>query len=116
MRLPSPVLASAFAKTCGAELHGPDQYIHGVNEIHRVEAGDLTFVDHPKYYRSTLASAATVVLIDKLPEGQLPAGKTLLVRPEPFDAYDALVREHRPPYVLSPSSGSECEHPPFCHH
>ena len=100
MRLPAPLLASAFAKTCGAVVHGPDQHIHGVNEIHRVEPGDLTFVDHPKYYRSTLASAASVVLIDRLPEGGAPSGKTLLVRANPFAAYDALVREHRPPYVL----------------
>ena len=101
MRLPAPLLASAFAKTCGAELVGSDQYIHGVNEIHRVEPGDLTFVDHPKYYASTLASAASVVLIDRLPEGGAPKEKTLLVHPEPFAPYDALVREHRPPYVLN---------------
>ncbi len=100
MRLSSPLLASAFAKTCGAELHGTDQYIHGINEIHRVEVGDLTFVDHPKYYRTTLASAASVILIDRLPDAELPSGKTLLVRPDPFQAYDALVREHRPPYHL----------------
>ena len=101
MRLPSPILASAFAKTCGAELHGPDQPIHGVNEIHNVELGDLTFVDHPKYYRSTLSSAASVVLMDKLPEDL--NGKTVLVHPEPFSAYDALVKEHRPSYTLNES-------------
>lgn len=101
MRLPAPLLASAFAKTHGAELVGPDQHIHGANEIHRVAPGDLTFVDHAKYYAFTLASAASVVLIDRLPEGGAPDGKTLLVHPEPFAAYDALVREHRPPYVLN---------------
>ena len=100
MRLPTPVLASAFAKTCHADLHGEDRHIHGVNEIHRVEPGDLTFVDHPKYYRKTLDSKATVILIDRLPEGGAPFGKTLLVHPDPFVAYDALVRSYRPPYVL----------------
>ena len=101
MRLPQPLLASAFAKTCHATLHGEDQYLHGVNEIHNVEPGDLTFVDHPKYYHSTLESAASVILIDKLPAGGAPSGKTLLVHPDPFSAYDALVREHRPTYVLN---------------
>lgn len=100
MRLPSPRLASAFAKTHHATLYGPDQHIHGANEIHRVETGDLTFVDHPKYYRSTLESPASVILIDELPDGELPDGKTLLVHPRPFEAYDALVREVRPPYPL----------------
>jgi UDP-3-O-[3-hydroxymyristoyl] glucosamine N-acyltransferase len=98
MRLSSPIFASAFAKTCGAELHGPDQAIHGANEIHNVEVGDLTFVDHPKYYLSTLKSAASVVLIDKLPEDL--NGKTVLVHPNPFSAYDALVKEQRPSYTL----------------
>ena len=113
MRLPAPLLASAFAKTCDAELVGPDQHIHGVNEIHRVAPGDLTFVDHPKYYRSSLASAASVVLIDRLPDAaDVPAGKTLLVHPRPFDPYDALVRVHRPPYVLSePVARSANVHP-----
>ena len=98
MRLSSPILASAFAKTCGAKLHGPDQPIHGANEIHNVEVGDLTFVDHPKYYQKTLKSAASVVLIDKLPEDL--HGKTVLVHPNPFSAYDALVKEQRPNYTL----------------
>ena len=100
MRLPRPLLASAFAKTHHAELHGPDQLIHGANEIHRVETGDLTFVDHAKYYKSTLASPASVILIDRLPEGGAPEGKTLLVRDRPFEAFDALVKEVRPPYSL----------------
>ncbi len=106
MRLPSPLLASAFAKTCGAELHGPDQHFHGVNEIHNVEAGDLTFVDHPKYYISTLRSAASVILIDKQPSAEQlqevsASAKTLLVHPEPFAVYDALVKQHRPVQVLN---------------
>lgn len=106
MRLSSPLLASAFAKTCGAQLVGPDQHIHGLNEIHNVQAGDLTFVDHPKYYRTTLRSAASVILIDKLPEdienliGDTAGPKTILVRADPFAAFDALVKQERPPYSL----------------
>lgn len=109
MRLPEPLLASAFAAACGAERVGPDQHLHGVNEVHHAGPGDLTFVDHAKYYRATLEGAASVVLIDALPAGYAaytaaaegrPA-KTLLVHPRPFAAYDALVREHRPPYALT---------------
>jgi len=95
------MLASAFAKTCGAQLVGPDQHFHGANEIHNVESGDLTFVDHPKYYRTTLASPASVVLINALPEGEIDPAKTLLVVDDPFAAYDALVKQTRPPYTLS---------------
>lgn len=101
MRLPAPILASAFAKTHSAQLLGHDQAIHGINEIHNVEVGDLTFVDHPKYYKATLSSQASVILIDREPEGELPAGKTLLVLAQPFEAYNALIKEHRPAYVLN---------------
>ena len=31
----------------------------GLNEIHRVETGDLVFVDHPKYYEKALNSAGS---------------------------------------------------------
>ncbi len=98
MQLHEPLLASALAARTGARLLGEDQPIRGVNEIHRVEAGDLTFVDHPKYYANALRSRASVILIDQ--EQEPPSGKTLLVAPEPFAIYDALVREHRPPYTL----------------
>ena len=107
MRLSSPLLASAFAKTCGATLVGPDQYFYGVNEIHNVETGDLTFVDHHKYYLSTLKSSARVILINKLPDEdvlkivQQSEPKTILVHPNPFEAYDNLVKQERTPYTLN---------------
>jgi UDP-3-O-[3-hydroxymyristoyl] glucosamine N-acyltransferase len=101
MRLSSPVLASAFAKTHHARLIGEDQHFHGANEIHHVQPGDLTFVDHPKYYRSTINSAASVILINKVPKDiELPSGKTLLVTDQPFAAYNALVKQERPTYSL----------------
>ena len=36
----------------------PNHIITGLNEIHMVEAGDIVFVDHPKYYEKALKSAA----------------------------------------------------------
>lgn len=73
-----------------AQIIGDHQNkISGINEIHKVRNGDLTFVDHPKYYKSTLASEATVILIDK--ETDCPEGKTLVVVNNPFKAYSTLV-------------------------
>jgi UDP-3-O-[3-hydroxymyristoyl] glucosamine N-acyltransferase len=43
----------------------PDYEVRGINEIHIVREGDLTFVDHPKYYDKALRSAATVIIINK---------------------------------------------------
>lgn len=67
-----------------------DQCASGINEIHMVEHGDIVFVDHPKYYQKALLSAATIIIIpEELP---VPEGKSLLVHPKPFDAFNFLLK------------------------
>ena len=66
----------------------------GINEIHKVEKGDIMFVDLEKYYVKSLASAATFIIIDKVTN--CPPDKVLLVHPEPFQVYNSIVLEHRP--------------------
>jgi UDP-3-O-[3-hydroxymyristoyl] glucosamine N-acyltransferase len=68
--------------------------VHGMNEIHVVEPGDIVFVDHPKYYDKALQSAATVVLINK--EVDCPEGKALLISDDPFRDFNKLTRHFRP--------------------
>jgi len=70
------------------------QMATGINEIHKVVPGNITFVDLDKYYDKSLNSAATIIIIDK--EVACPAGKTLLVVPDPFSAYIKLVKHFRP--------------------
>jgi UDP-3-O-[3-hydroxymyristoyl] glucosamine N-acyltransferase len=53
-----------------------------MNEIHNVASGDITFVDHEKYYNFVLASAATFIFINRKMEA--PEGKTLLYSADPF--------------------------------
>lgn len=78
-----------------AEFEGdPDFLITGLNEIHMVEAGDLTFVDHPKYYNKALNSKATTIIINK--KVDCPDGKALLFHDDPFAAYVSLVKRFRP--------------------
>lgn len=72
----------------------PDFPVTGINEIHMVEAGDLTFVDHPKYYSKALNSKATTILINK--EVEAPAGKALLISDKPFDDYVSIITRIRP--------------------
>ncbi len=67
----------------------------GINEIHRVEAGDLAFVDHPKYYNTCLQSAASFIIINTK-DVTVPKGKSLLVTPQPFEAYVRIVNHFRP--------------------
>ena len=88
-------LARELARLVGAELIGDEtKLILGLNEIHRVREGDLIFVDHPKYYKNALSSAATAVIINQPVD--CPEGKVLLLHPEPFTAYNQLVRHFRP--------------------
>jgi UDP-3-O-[3-hydroxymyristoyl] glucosamine N-acyltransferase len=71
----------------------------GINEIHKVESGDLVFVDHPKYYEKCINSAATFIIINK--EVSVPEGKALLLVSNPFEAYSKIVNHFRP---FQPSS------------
>jgi len=84
------IAAIIQAKFIGNESH----LITGFNEIHRVEAGDVVFVDHPKYYDKALSSAATTIIINK--EVDCPSGKALILHPEPFTAFNTLTRHFNP--------------------
>jgi len=66
----------------------------GMNEIHVVEAGDIVFVDHPKYYDKALESAATIILINK--EVECPEGKGLLISDDPFRDFNTLTKHFNP--------------------
>lgn len=95
MKLSNPIPVKQLADRFNMKLIGnPDQLIYGINEIHKVISGDLTFVDVEKYYSKSINSDATVILINK--ETDCPDGKTLLITPEPFEIYNQLVLEHRP--------------------
>ncbi len=95
MKFPSPVSMSWLSEFLGASLIGDAQVsATGINEIHKVEKGDLVFVDHPKYYDTCLHSEASFIIIDQVVE--CPPGKTLLVVDEPFEAYLKIVKHFRP--------------------
>lgn len=96
MKFPSPVSIQWVADFLGAELVGDKNgQASGINEIHKVENGDLVFVDHPKYYDKCIQSEATFIIINKVVE-PLPPGKALLVVEQPFEAYLKIVRHFRP--------------------
>lgn len=95
MKFPSPVSVQWIADFIGASVIGnKDGNATGINEIHKVETGDLVFVDHPKYYDKCIHSAASFIIINK--ETEVPQGKALLVVQEPFEAYLKIVNHFRP--------------------
>lgn len=99
MQFPSPVSAKWIAEFISAEIIGNENSsATGINEIHKVKEGDIVFVDHPKYYDACLNSAATFIIINA--QKEVPAGKTLFVLADPFEAY-LKITEHFRPFVPS---------------
>lgn len=95
MKLSEAKSLTELAALVGAKAVGdPNHMVTGINEIHKVESGDLVFVDHPKYYEKALNSAATTILIDK--EVECPEGKGLLICESPFKAYNFLTKHFKP--------------------
>lgn len=82
-----PYTLKEIAEKTGAELIGnPSFLVLGMNEIHNVSYGELTFVDHPKYYVKALQSDAGVILINSK-EVACPKEKALLYHEDPFGAF-----------------------------
>ena len=75
-------------------IGSPDFLVTGINEIHKVEEGDLVFVDNEKYYEKALTSAATTILINK--EVDCPKGKALIISENPFKDFNKLTRHFNP--------------------
>ncbi len=95
MKFPQPIPVRHLAERFGAQLIGDDTlFAYGINEIHRVEPGDIAFSDAPKYFQKTLNSPASIILLNA--PTTCPPGKAILVVENPFEVYDTLVRDHRP--------------------
>lgn len=95
MKFPGIHSLKEIAEIIGCHYVGADDFpVHGMNEIHVVEPGDIVFVDHPKYYDKALQSAATIVLINK--EVDCPEGKALLISDDPFRDFNVLTKHFRP--------------------
>jgi UDP-3-O-[3-hydroxymyristoyl] glucosamine N-acyltransferase len=95
MQFPQPIPITEIAASIGAEIIGDEQALAwGINEIHQVRPGDVTFVDVKKYFDKSLKSAASIIILNERTEA--PEGKTLLLCADPFQAYNNLVLAHRP--------------------
>lgn len=89
MKFKSPQTLKAIAELIEAKFIGDENFqVFGTNEIHRVKAGEIVFVNHPKYYDKALNSEATIILIDK--EVDCPEGKALLVSDDPFRDFNKI--------------------------
>lgn len=95
MRFEQGISVQWIAEFIGATLIGnADQLCTGINEIHKVTTGDISFVDFEKYYNKCLFSPATTIIINKTVD--CPEGKTLLLVDDPFSAYVKITKHFRP--------------------
>ncbi|WP_372474821.1 UDP-3-O-(3-hydroxymyristoyl)glucosamine N-acyltransferase [Capnocytophaga sp. ARDL2] len=102
MKFPKTYKLKTIAEMLGCSYVGASDFpVLGMNEIHVVEAGDIVFVDHPKYYDKALQSNATIILINK--EVECPEGKALLISDNPFRDFNKLANFFRP-FVPSQSN------------
>ena len=105
MKFSSSQTLKQIAEIINVNYIGTDDFpIFGMNEIHVVSKGDIVFVDHPKYYKKALESAATIILINK--EVECPEGKALLISEDPFTDFNKLSK-HFNPIISSSNSISE---------
>ena len=65
MNFPHPIPVREIADMIQAEIIGDAGVLAtGINEIHNVRPGDITFVDVKKYFDKSLTSAASIVLLN----------------------------------------------------
>ncbi|MCX6180684.1 MAG: UDP-3-O-(3-hydroxymyristoyl)glucosamine N-acyltransferase [Bacteroidetes bacterium] len=95
MKFPKPLTLSEVAAFLSCRYLGDANLpALGMNEIHKVERGDISFVDHPKYYEKCLNSSASIVIINK--EVACPEGKGLIISEDPFGDFNRLGKKYSP--------------------
>ncbi len=95
MKFKQPVSVKQIAQWTESEIIGDETaWAVGLNEIHNVDAGDITFVDNEKYYDFTFKSNASFIIINK--KFDVVEGKVLLYNENPFAAYNFLAEKFKP--------------------
>jgi UDP-3-O-[3-hydroxymyristoyl] glucosamine N-acyltransferase len=99
LKFKSPITAKQLAAQIRGECLGNSEIVvSGINEIHRVELGDVTFCDNAKYFKVAFTSEASVVLVNQKVE--VPAGKSLILVDDPFAVFSNLSKELRGDYLV----------------
>ena len=101
MRIHTDSHPLAIQSIIGGHLYGNQSLsITGINEINKVQSGDITFVDHPKYYSKALSSSASLIIINQKQDFD-HSNKAIIVHEDPFQAFNLLVDNY---YKFSPSN------------
>ena len=96
MKLINSLSVKQLAKFLNCASFGDENIlISGFNEIHKVEKGDLIFVDHPKYFEKALKSIAAVVIINDS-SVVVPKEKAIIHSKDPFRSFNKLTKHFSP--------------------
>ncbi len=107
----APTLADIVAWTGAKAAASADLSINirGVAPLEAARAGDVVFLDNPKYADALAKTRASACLLSQRFADRLPAGVVGLVTPEPYRAFARVVAELYPqavrPQSLFDSSG-----------
>lgn len=95
MKFNRPYTIQEIAELLNAPFEGNEALtVTGINEIHKIEPGEIVFVDHPKYYKKALSSAADLILINQ--KVDVPTGKGIIICDAPFDAFNQITKHFSP--------------------
>ena len=92
-------IASKYA--CTIQVGDPNALVKGINEINRVRAGDICFVDASKYYKKTLRSDASFVIMPEVMDFE--HDKAVLIHKNPFSVYNAIAKDEGEKHKLKKS-------------
>ena len=91
MKFPKPYTLKQISAIIKCKFEGDEAHlITGMNEINKVEVGDIVFVDHPKYYQKALDSNATTILINE--KVNVPKRKAIIISKDPFRDFNKLTK------------------------
>ncbi len=88
-RAPAPTLAQIVAETGAKAPEGADLslVIEGLGPLDTAGAGDLSFLDNPKYVDQLAATRATAIFIGERYAARTPPGVIPLVAADPYRAF-----------------------------
>jgi UDP-3-O-[3-hydroxymyristoyl] glucosamine N-acyltransferase len=97
MNFEKPIDIAVLSQSYDLEILATDSdsSIIGINEIHKVASGDITFVDVAKYYDKAFNSDATFIIINAK-DVKCPKGKSLLYSKNPFLTYNQIAKDYFP--------------------
>ena len=86
---PKPLRLAEVATLVGARLvrGDPETLIHGAAPLEAADAGDLSFLDNPRYVKHLASTRASACLCQKRYAERVPAGVAVLETAEPYRAY-----------------------------